>query len=101
MRLHKRFEQLLNSYNCKPIRNCPGRFLIIDIDSGCSPNQLLEIDLEFEEHRVEKAKDAVIVVEFSDGGLITYKREDGSYLHTLNTPEGFKRKLLQLGISKT
>jgi hypothetical protein len=32
------------------------------------------------------------------GGLISYARGDGSYLHTLNTPDGFARKLRQLGI---
>ena len=30
--------------------------------------------------------------------MISYKRDDGSFLHTLNTEEGFERKLKQLGI---
>jgi len=54
--------------------------------------------MEASEYRVEAAKDAVLVVELDDGGLISYRRADGSFLHTLNTTEGFRRKLTQLGI---
>ena len=54
--------------------------------------------MEASEYRVEAAKDAVLVVELDDGGLISYHRADGSFLHTLNTTEGFRRKLTQLGI---
>jgi hypothetical protein len=49
-------------------------------------------------HRVCKARDAVLVARFPDGGLISYVREDGTLTHTLNTPEGLSRKLRQLGI---
>ncbi len=44
------------------------------------------------------ARDAVVVTPLEGGGLISYKREDGTYRHTLNTPEGFARKLADLGI---
>jgi len=44
------------------------------------------------------AKDTVLVVQLDDGGLISYARADGSVVHTLNTVEGFGRKLAQLGI---
>jgi hypothetical protein len=47
---------------------------------------------------VETAPDKVLVVELVDGGVITYERTDGTYVHTLNDPEGFSRKLRQLGI---
>ncbi|MEW6735277.1 MAG: hypothetical protein AB1489_28555 [Acidobacteriota bacterium] len=48
--------------------------------------------------QVAKARDTVIVACLDRGGLISYKRVDGTYLHTLNTAEGFVRKLLALGI---
>jgi len=44
------------------------------------------------------ARDPVIVAAFEDGGLISYRQADGRFLHTLNTREGFERKLDQLGI---
>jgi hypothetical protein len=62
------------------------------------PQDILGEEVEACEFKVEAAKDTVLVVEFGDGGLISYHRDDGSFLHTLNTPEGFRRKLLQLKI---
>ena len=50
------------------------------------------------EHVCGAAKDPVIVTPFEDGGLISYRKADGTFLHTLNTREGFERKLRQLGI---
>lgn len=42
------------------------------------------------------ARDFVIVTVLEDGGLISFKRSDGTYLHTLNTPDGFARKRAEL-----
>jgi hypothetical protein len=50
------------------------------------------------EHLCVTARDPVIVAPFEDGGLISYRKADGMFLHTLNTREGFERKLRQLGI---
>ena len=50
------------------------------------------------EHVTLMAKDPVIVTPFDDGGLISYRKADGLFLHTLNTREGLERKLRQLGI---
>ena len=47
---------------------------------------------------VAAARDPVHVAALDGGGLISYARPDGSWAHTLNTPEGFARKLAQLGI---
>jgi hypothetical protein len=48
--------------------------------------------------QVLAARDPVLVVEFEGGGLISYMRGDGTLMHTLNTPDGFRRKLRQLGV---
>ena len=45
------------------------------------------------------ANDPVLVVELEDGGIISYQQADGRMIHTLNTPEGFSRKLQQLKIT--
>jgi hypothetical protein len=45
------------------------------------------------------AKDRVFVWPLQNGGLISYEQPDGHCIHTLNTPEGFSRKLSQLGIT--
>ena len=46
-----------------------------------------------------EAKDPVLVVPLKNGGLISYRQPDGRLIHTLNTAEGFSRKLQQLGIA--
>ena len=39
-----------------------------------------------------------VVATLEEGGLISYRKSDGRFLHTLNTTAGFRRKLEQLGI---
>jgi hypothetical protein len=50
------------------------------------------------EHLCVAARDPVIVTPFEDGGLISYRKADGLFLHTLNTREGLERKSRELGI---
>jgi len=50
------------------------------------------------EHVVATATDPVVVAVFNDGGLISYRKPNRTYLHTLNSREGLERKLQQLGI---
>ena len=62
------------------------------------PAELVACDVRVTEHVVGTAKDPVVVTRFVDGGLISYRKQGGTYLHTLNSREGFERKLQQLGI---
>ena len=57
---------------------------------------LLGADASIQRANSSKAKDTVIIACLEDGGVISYSRLDGSWLHTLNTEEGFERKLRQL-----
>ena len=91
-------EQLLDQWDWKPIRNCPGRFVLRMPDPSLSFAALLGPDHQIQKFCSPLAKDVVLVVTLPDGGLITYSRSDGSLLHTLNTEEGFQRKLTQLEI---
>jgi hypothetical protein len=45
-----------------------------------------------------RAKDTVIITPIENGGIISFRRQDGTYLHTLNTKEGFARKRADLGL---
>jgi hypothetical protein len=92
------FEELKSRWNWSPIRNCPGRFIWRENDRNISPEELAGVEIRFSEFRVENAKDTVIVGRIIDGGLISYRSDDGTFLHTLNSIEGFERKLSQLGI---
>ena len=92
------FHELLMRWNWKPMRDCPGRFLLSHPRRDLLPKALLGPDAELFEFEIETARDTVVVAKLDEGGLISYKRADGTYLHTLNSAEGFSRKLLQLGI---
>ena len=79
------------------MRNCPGRYILAE-SSELHPGEIIP-GASVREYRVQAAPDPVLIVVFDGGGIISYRKPDGSYLHTLNTPEGFGRKLEQLGIS--
>jgi hypothetical protein len=91
------FDTLFAERRWNPIRNCPGRFGLAD---GALPSGPLALvpDAQPQEFTVAAARDAVVVTPLVSGGLISYRRRDGTFLHTLNTPEGFARKLAELGI---
>jgi hypothetical protein len=92
------FARLWASWHWRPIRNCPGRYCLVTANSRL-PVSALILDAPAAIYRVQTARDPVLVVGFEGGGLISYLREDGTLMHTLNTSEGFRRKLRQLGIA--
>ena len=81
----------------RPIPNCPGRFVLSSGRSSLAPSEIAPTGA-MTEHVIAAAPDPIIVTAFEDGGLISYRKPDGSFIHTLNTIEGFDRKLRQLGI---
>ena len=92
------FDELLIQWNWKPIRNCPGRFMLVGVQPDLPPEAVVGPVAELLEFHVDAARDSIVVARLDEGGLISYKRADGTYLHTLNSAEGFSRKILQLGI---
>ena len=89
---------LRTAWQWRPIPNCPGRFVMASGPTSLAPRDLVGPDVALQEFRVPAAHDVVIVARLDDGGLISYERANGTYVHTLNTPEGFARKLQQLGV---
>lgn len=92
------FEQIYRAGNWQSIRNCPGRYALRGEDRNLSIEAIAGREIQVSEHRSEQAADTVLVAPLTGGGIISYRRADGSYLHTLNNEEGFERKLKQLGI---
>ena len=88
--------QLLVEVPWKPIRGCPGR-LVLDGLSERSVEEMAGLASPASVRTSKMAPDPVVVVQLVDGGLISYFKPDGRYLHTLATPEAFERKLRQLG----
>ncbi len=91
-------DDLWRNETWRQIPNCPGRYKLSRREPGMTPVDLVGEIPALREYNVPACRDIVIVTELSGGGLISYRRANGTYLHTLNTPEGFVRKLGQLGI---
>ena len=92
------FEMLSERWQLRPIRNCPGRYILADAPPALDPAALLGDAITLHSFHSSAARDLILVAYFGSGGLISYQRADGAYLRTLNTEEGFWRKLGQLGI---
>lgn len=91
------FSAIFDRRAWRPIPNCPGRYLLAAGPVATPPEDIAP-GASASEHVCGTAKDPVVVTPFEDGGLISYRKADGLFLHTLNTREGFERKLRQLGI---
>ena len=94
------FSALLHRRAWRPIPNCPGRFVLAMGPVATPPEELVPGANAGREHVCIGARDPVIVTPFDDGGLISYRKADGTFLHTLNTREGLERKLSDLGIGE-
>jgi hypothetical protein len=47
---------------------------------------------------VPSTPDQVMVARVRGGGILTFRKPDGSHVHTLNTVDGLRRRLARLGI---
>ena len=92
------FEQVASAWSWQPIRNCPGRYALREADRHLTIEAIAGGEIEVSECQSAVARDTVLVAALAGGGLISYRRADGSIVHTLNNREGFARKLKQLGI---
>ncbi len=98
-RMKTTFQDLWARWPWRPIRNCPGRFVLPQTEQSIPFEKLIGLSCVPQVFSSHVAKDPVLVVPLEDGGLISYQQADGRLIHTLNTPEGFSRKLRQLGIA--
>lgn len=92
------FAALFDRWAWCAIPNCPGRFVLAAGPVATPPEDIAPGANDGSEHVCVAARDPVIVTPFVDGGLISYRKPEGRFLHTLNTREGLERKLGQLGI---
>jgi hypothetical protein len=96
------YEDLKGRWPWRPIHGCPGRLVLSPEAFSGSPEQLLGGACRTIEAQSDFADDPVHLTPlgegWSEGGLISYRKSDGRFVHTLNTGEGFARKLAQLAI---
>ena len=90
--------RLVKTWGGRPIPNCPGRWVLRLGDNTVGPRQFVGSDLPTTEHCVPTVPDRIVVTWLGGWGLISYNRRDGTWVHTANAPDGFRRKLTQLTI---
>lgn len=90
--------ELIETFGGEPIPHCPGRYVLRGAGTTNGPQVIVDSPEAVTEHTVSKARDTVVVTWLDDWGLISYRRVDGTWLHTANTPEAFRRKLADFGI---
>ena len=92
------FDEVFGRGVWQEIPGCPGRYVLRSSDRA-TIGDLIGCDAPVQQFRVPGARDEVHVVAFKNGGgLISYRRPNGTFLHTLNTSEGLQRKLRRLDI---
>ena len=96
------FAKLFHLYAWKEIANCPGRYVLRKKDNEqlklVSPNELLNKQIPIDIFNSEMCPDQIHIGRFVDGGLLSYAKSDGTFVHTLNNPEGLNRKINHLRI---
>jgi len=93
------FETVKKLGKWMPIRDCPGRFVLRGVSPTLSVAELLGDGISIQQFQSPRARDAVFVVCLEDGGTISYRQSADTWLHTLCTQDGFRRKLAQLEIA--
>ncbi|MBN1413160.1 MAG: hypothetical protein JW969_20135 [Spirochaetales bacterium] len=62
-----------------------------------TPEELVDNQYKSNKYHSSNAMDPVLIIKLDEGGIISYKKDTGEYIHTLNTETGFLRKLHDLG----
>ena len=92
------FDDIYERYNWRPIRDCPGRYVLRDASKELTVEQVMGVEVSVREFRVDGTPDVVLVAKFPGGGLISFRKPTGVIVHTLNTPDGLARRLARFGI---
>jgi hypothetical protein len=92
------FNTLKNKYHWKKIYGCPGRFILRNDNKFITVQELIEEKIFINSFRPDEKKDEILIVKLKNGGITSYKKPDGTFIHTLNTSQGFIRKLKMLQI---
>lgn len=95
--LRPSYASLLEAGEWRDLPGCPGRKVLRGGD-GVSPQDLVGQRATIHRFEVAGAEDPVLVARVEGGGLLSFAKPDGRFVHTLNTGEGLARKLAQLGI---
>lgn len=94
-----RIDMLLSMLEWSAIPNCPGRYVLKTDLTRVPPDRLVGERMPMRALRSPHAADPIELVMLEDGAILSYRRPDGCYVHTLNTSDGLARKLAQLELT--
>jgi hypothetical protein len=94
------FAAVYEAYAWRPMPHCPGRFLRAHPRVDRTLDAWLTAHPRARRHVTPRAPDPVWVLPLDGGGLVSYEKPDGTFLHTLGDADGFERKLDTLGLSR-
>lgn len=94
------WRDLSTALEWRPIRGCPGRYALRGGRSDRDPAALVAEGRAGQEYHIAGVRDPVVVVPLAEGGLLSYRHEDGTWTHTLGDTDGFGRKLARLGLNE-
>lgn len=92
----RNFDQIFSAYLWKPIVRCPGRWVFAEV--GVEVSDIVGARVSVAPVTSVSARDAIVHIPVEGGGIISYQRSDGSYVHTLCTQCAYLRKLAMLGL---
>lgn len=96
------FEDVRSAHAWEDIPGCAGRFRLHVPLPGRSPLDLAGPGAVAARLSSPVCRDPIEVVFPAGGGaLLSYRRADGSYVHTLNSQAGLERKLAQFELVAT
>jgi hypothetical protein len=90
--------ELMARFSWEQMSGQQGRFVLADASDPPSLGALTGDGVPSRRVPSISGGDEIHLVPFDDGGLISYLRENGQWLHTLNTPRAFKRRVWDLGL---
>lgn len=91
------YESLRAAFPWVDIPGCPGRYRLEVGLPEMAPAQIAGTGAETVHATSPVCRDPIELVHLPGGGaLLSYRRGNGTYVHTLNTPSGLARKLAQL-----
>lgn len=93
------FDDLRNAFTWKEISGCPGRFTLGEPLPEAPPADMAGDGAVAVRLESPACRNPIELIRLPHGGgLLSYRRADGTYCHTLNSDSGLARKLRQLGL---
>lgn len=90
------FDTVLARFPWREIRDCPGRFVMRPKRADLTPAHVVGAAVPIETFDADETPDRIALARFPGGGLLSFGKPDGTWIHALNTESGLSRRLARL-----